>query len=181
MVLSMKQTEEQIKNIETSLGDYIVLSTKKYLYYDDTLLFKKSIEVLNAINMMIIANDALKMAKSNLVIDTKSMYLLVESTMSSKQLNDEQLKKVFKSIQTMDLFRESISKFSNISDAEFIPYDILFTALGLPLEKQKKITDEKEEVWHTDFAVLYCDMLTTDITIDNFIKDVKILINKFDT
>ncbi len=179
MVLSITQVKEDIKNIENNFSDYTVLSTKHHLYYETTLIFQKSIEVLNVVNMMIMANDALKQAKSNLIIDTKSMYLLVDSVLNSEPLTIEQLKKVFKSLQDMDLFYESMCNFLDISNSEVIQYDILFAALGLPLEAQKKLTDKKKEVLDTDFTDLYCDMLTTEITIDKFIKDALELISEY--
>lgn len=173
MVLSEIYVTDNVDKISKNCWDYMVLDVK--YAQEDIAKLKSSINVINQINIICMANAHFKKMNSPIKIDYSILYEVIEAIYTERHLTDIQLKKYFALAQEVDNFYNLLSKFVHIDMT--LPSEIDLMLLGFSFNDQIMLGQNKKYNMHDDYSTLHYRELIKKKNIDGHIEKSRKMID----
>lgn len=178
MVLTKDQVEVTPKGFLEKRGvdSFIVLNSTSVSYGKETELFGYSIEILNAIRVILKANKMCSDFKSDFRIDTDIYYKAMNAVLNNIPFSDSELESYIESEQKKEDFLTFSRGLADIEEEFYLTYQIDFILLGLNIDTYNNLDESQKDALHESYGDIAYEVRFKKMEIKEFISKAKELL-----
>ena len=178
MVLTNNQAEVTPKGYLATrdFNSFITLDSRGIQCDHGEKLFGYSIELLNSIRVISLANKMCSDFKSDFRIDTTIYHKAVDAILNNAPFSDSELENYFESEQKKEDFLKFSRSLATSEEEFYLPYEVDFLLLGINLDDFSQLNESQRDSLSTTYGEIWCDVRFKKMEIKNFILKARDLL-----